>query len=145
MVGKFWEDKMEYENFTSPKKQTCSCNNLFLTQSYNGKGEKDLHFRYTTHITRTSRVWQAIWGADIFSTSYSQKWPQDHYFSQKVLLVGTPTVITQEQRHRGGQELFPAYTLLSQFFFTSLRIISPCTQYRHNDFIQKWGIGDITF
>ena len=35
--------------------------------------KKDLHFRYTTHITRTSQVWQAIWGADIFSTSYSQK------------------------------------------------------------------------
>ena len=70
---KNWEDKMEYESFTSPKKQTCSCNNLFLTQYYNGKERKDLHFRYTTYITRTSRVWQAIWGAYIFSTSYSQK------------------------------------------------------------------------
>ena len=85
---------MEYEEFTSPKKQTCSCNNLFLTQYYNGKGKKDLHFRYTTHIIRTSRVCQDIWGAVLFSTSYSQKWPQDHYFSQKVLLVGTPINLT---------------------------------------------------
>ena len=81
---------MEYENFTSPKKQTCSCNNLFLTQYYNGKGGKDLHFRYTTHITRTSQVWQDIWVADIFSTSYSQKMASGSLFSQKVLLLGTP-------------------------------------------------------
>ena len=113
-------------------------NILFLTQYYNGNEGKNLHFRYTNHITRTSQVWQAIWGADLFSTnglriiifhkkcyfthfwpyittrkknldfSYtthitrtsrvwqaiwgtdllvkkSRKWPQDHYFSQKVL------------------------------------------------------------
>ena len=41
----------------------------FLTQYYNGKGKKYLHFRYTTHIKRTSRVWQDIWGADLFITS----------------------------------------------------------------------------
>ena len=81
---------MEYENFTSPKKQTCSCNNLFLTQYYNGKGGKDLHFRYTTHITRTSRVWQAIWGADIFSTSYSQKMASGSLFFTKTTLGGDP-------------------------------------------------------
>ena len=30
---------MEYEKVTSPKKQTCLCNNLFLAQYYNGKEE----------------------------------------------------------------------------------------------------------
>ena len=83
---------MEYEKFTSPKKQTCSCNNLFLTQYYKGKGKKYLHFRYTTHITRTSRVWQAIWGSDFLVQVTVKKWPQNHYFSQKVLLVGTPNI-----------------------------------------------------
>ena len=42
--------------------------NYFLTQYYNRKGGKDLDFRYTTHITITSRVWQAIWGADLVGT-----------------------------------------------------------------------------
>ena len=90
MVGKFWEDKMEYENFTSPKKQTCSYNNLFLTQYYNGREEKYMHFRYTTHITRTPLVWQAIWGADLFSTSYSQKMASGSLFFIKSALGGDP-------------------------------------------------------
>ena len=81
---------MEYENFTSPKEQTCSCNNLFLTQYYNGKGKKYLHFRYTTHITRISRVWQDIWGADIFSKSYSQKMASGSLFFTKGALGGDP-------------------------------------------------------
>ena len=65
----------------------------FLTQYwyYNGKKWKNLDFSYTTHITRTSRVWKVIWGPDIFCTKKVEKWPQDHYFSQKVFLVGTPT------------------------------------------------------
>ena len=90
MVGKNWEDKMEYENFASPKKQTCSCNNLFLTQYYNGKGKKDLLFRYTTPITRTSQVWKAIWGADIFSTSHSRKMASGSLFFTKNALGGDP-------------------------------------------------------
>ena len=53
-------------------------------------GKKNMDFSYTTHIKRTSRVWQAIWGPYIL-VQKSQKWPQDYYFSQKVLLVGTPT------------------------------------------------------
>ena len=81
---------MEYEKFTSPKKQTCSCNNLFLTQYYNGKGKKDLHFRYTTHITRTSRVWEAIWSAYIFSTCYSRKMASGSLFFTKSALGGDP-------------------------------------------------------
>ena len=93
MVVKLWEDKMEYEKFTSPKKQTCSCNNLFLTQYYNGKGGKDLQFRYTTHITRTSRVWKAIWGADLFSTSYSQKMASGYFFKAKSALGVDPYLI----------------------------------------------------
>ena len=59
--------------------------NYFLTQYYNRKGRKDLFLSYTTHITRKSRLWQAIWGPDLFSTKKVEKWPQDHYFSQKVL------------------------------------------------------------
>ena len=90
MVGKFWEDKMEYENFISPKKQTCSCNKSFLTQYYNGKGGEYLHFRYTTHITRTSRVWQDIWDADILSRSYSRKMASGSLFFTKSALGGDP-------------------------------------------------------
>ena len=81
---------MEYEKCTSPKKQTCSCNNLFLTKYYNGKGKKDLHFRYTKHITRTSRVRQAIWGAGIFSTSYNRKMASGSLFFTKSALGGDP-------------------------------------------------------
>ena len=66
--------------------------NYFLTQYYDGKGKKYPHFRYTTHITRTSRLWQAIWGADFLVQVTVEKWPQDHYFSPKVLLVGTPSI-----------------------------------------------------
>ena len=90
MVGQIWEDNMEYEKFTSPKKQTCSCNSSFLTQYYNKKGKRYLHFRYTTYITRTSRVWQAIWGADLSSTSYSRKMASGSLFSQKSVLGGDP-------------------------------------------------------
>ena len=90
MVGKIWEDKMEYEKCTSPKKQTCSCNNLFLTQYYNGKENRDLHFRYTTHIKRTSRVWQDIWVADLFSTGYSRKMVSGSLFFTKSALGGDP-------------------------------------------------------
>ena len=78
------------KNFTSPKKQTCSCNNLFLTQYYNGKGKKDLHFRYTPHIKRTSRVWQSIWGVDLFSTRYSRKMALGSIFFTKSALGGDP-------------------------------------------------------
>ena len=90
MVGKFWEDKIEYENFTSPKKQTCSCNNLFLTQYYNSKGKKictsDIpHKLQEPHeCIKLSRVQILLVQVTV------KKWPQDHHFSQKVLLVGTP-------------------------------------------------------
>ena len=69
---------MEYEKFTSPKKQTCSCTNLFLTRYYNGKEVKDLHFCYTTHITIISQPRQAIWVADLLVQVTVEKWRQDH-------------------------------------------------------------------
>ena len=47
------------------------------------EGEKDLHLRYTTHIKRTSRVWQSIWRADLFSTSYSRKMASGSLFFTK--------------------------------------------------------------
>ena len=50
-----------------------------------------MDFSYTAHMTKTSLVWQSIWGTDILVQKKVEKWPQDHYFSQKVLLVGTPT------------------------------------------------------
>ena len=42
----------------------------FFDQYYNGKKRKDLHPRYTTQVTRNSRLRQAIWDADLFSRSY---------------------------------------------------------------------------
>ena len=42
----------------------------FFDQYYNGKQKKDLHPRYTTQVTRNSRLRQAIWDADLFSKSY---------------------------------------------------------------------------
>ena len=63
----------------------------FLTQYYNRKGKKDMELSYTTHIKRTSQVWKDIWVPDIFNNNKVGKWLQDHYFSPKVLLVGTPS------------------------------------------------------
>ena len=62
-------------------------NKIFLTQYYNRKEEKDLHFRYTKHITINSLVWQAIWGADIFSTSYSRKMASGSLFFTKSAIL----------------------------------------------------------
>ena len=93
MVGKFWEDKMEYENFTSPKKQTCSCNNLFLTQYYNGK-RKRIYTSPIPHISQEPHDCGKLYEVQIFLVQVTvEKCPQDHYFSQKVLLVGTPNYI----------------------------------------------------
>ena len=64
----------------------------FLTQYYNRKGKKDMELSYTTHIKRTSQVWKDIWVPDIFNNNKVGKWLQDHYFSPKVLLVGTPSI-----------------------------------------------------
>ena len=98
MVGKIWEDKMEYENFTSPKKQTCSCNNLFLTQYYNRKEEK-ICTSAIPHISKEPHECGKLSGVQIFLLQVTvEKWPQDHYFSQKVLLVGTPNVISNTTR-----------------------------------------------
>ena len=63
----------------------------FLTQYYNGKEKKDLDTRYTTHITRTSRVWQAIGCADLFSTSYSRKMASGSLFFRKSGAAVTPS------------------------------------------------------
>ena len=90
MVGKIWEDKMEYEKNYITQKQTCSCNNLFLTQYYNGKGKK-ICTSTIPHISQEPHECGKLSGVQIFSVQVTvEKWPQDHYFSQKVLLVGTP-------------------------------------------------------
>ena len=82
--------------------------NYFSTQYYNGKGKKKgLHLRYTNHIKITSRVWQVIWGPDIFSTKKSRKWPQDHYFSQKVLFY---LFLTQYYNRKERKGLHLRYT-----------------------------------
>ena len=82
---------MEYEKFTSPKKQICSCNNLFLTQYYNGKGEKICTYAIP-YISQEPHKCGKLSGVQIFVVQVTiEKWPQDHYFSQKVLLVGTHT------------------------------------------------------
>ena len=65
MVGKIWEDKMEYEKSTSPKKQTCSCNNLFLTQYYNGK-EKKICIYDIPRISQEPHKCVKLSGAHIF-------------------------------------------------------------------------------
>ena len=78
--------------------------NYFLTQYYNGKEKKDLHFRYTTHITRTSRVWQDIWGADLFSTSYSRKMASGSLFFTK-----SDPILQQEGKKRSALLLYHTY------------------------------------
>ena len=47
-------------------------------------------------------MWKSIWGPDLFGTKKVEKWPQDHYFSQKVLLVGTPSYIYTERELCNG-------------------------------------------
>ena len=70
----------------------------FLTQYYNRKEGKDLHFRYTNHITITSRVWQAIWGVDLFTTKkvenglriiiFHKKWYFTHFWPNIDITTG---------------------------------------------------------
>ena len=84
--------------------------NYFLTQYYNGKGKKDLHFRYKTHITRTSRVCQAIRGADIFSTSYSRKMASGSlFFTKSAILPIFDPILQRERKKRSTIPLNPTY------------------------------------
>ena len=76
----------------------------FLTQCYNRKGKKDLDFSYTTHITRTSRVWQAIWGADIYSTKKSENGLRIIIFHKKY--SGFPTYFLNSYSLNFRQEAF---------------------------------------
>ena len=79
----------------------------FLTQYYNGKERKYFDFSYITNITRTSLVCQAIRGPDLFGTKKGRKWPQDHYFSQKVLFC---VFLTLYYNRKEGKDLDFSYT-----------------------------------
>ena len=47
-----------------------------------------------THISQEPHKCGKLSGVQIFLVQVTaKKWPQDHYFSQKVLLMGTPTTI----------------------------------------------------
>ena len=84
--------------------------NYFLTQYCNRKGKKYLHFRNTTHITGTSRVWQVIWGADIFSTSYSRKMASGSlFFTKSAILPIFNPILQRERKKRSAIPLKPTY------------------------------------
>ena len=81
----------------------------FLTQYYNGKREKDLEFSYTTHIKRTSRVWQSIWGADIFSTRKSENGLRIIIFHKKCYFTHFWPNITTRREKKSGLQLYHPY------------------------------------
>ena len=83
--------------------------NDFLTQYNNGKGKKDLHFRYNTHIKRTSKLWQAIWGADIFSTKKSKMASGSLFFTKSAILPIFDPILQREGRKRSGLKLYHPY------------------------------------
>ena len=83
---------------------------IFLTQYYNRKGKKDLHFRYTKHITRTSRVWQSTRGADLFSTSYSQRMASGSlFFTKSASLPIFDPILQQEGKKRYTLPLYQTH------------------------------------
>ena len=72
----------------NPKNKHVHVTNYFWPKFTTGRKKKDPHFRYTTHITRTSRVWQAILGTDDSGTSYSRKMVSGSIFFTKSALDG---------------------------------------------------------
>ena len=93
-TSKLGQDIWGADLFSTSYSRKMASGSLFFTKSailpifdpiLQREGKKDLHFRYTTHTTRISRVWKAIRGADIFSTSYSQKMASGSLFFTKVL------------------------------------------------------------
>ena len=89
-LEKFGRIRWNMKNLHHPKKQTCSRNNLFLTQYYNRKGKK-ICISAIPQISQESHDCGKLSGVKIFLVQVTvEKWPQDHDFSQKVLLVGTP-------------------------------------------------------
>ena len=82
-------------------------NKLLFDPILQREGGKDLHFRYTTHITKASRVWQAIEGADLFSTSYSRKMASGSLFFTKSAIL--PIFDPMLQREGGKRSALPLY------------------------------------
>ena len=83
----------------------------FSTQYYNRKEEKKLDFSYTNHIARTSRVWQDIWGPDIFNTKKVKNGLRIIIFHKKCYLpIFDPILILQrEGRKKYGLQLYHPY------------------------------------
>ena len=88
-LEKFGRIRWNMKILHHPKNKHVHVTTYFWPNIRTGR-EKKLHFRYTVHITRTSRVWQAIWGADIFSTSYSRKMASGSLFFTKSALGWNP-------------------------------------------------------
>ena len=70
-----------------------------------------MDFSYTTHITRTSRVWQAIWVPDIFNTKKSKMASGSLFFTKSAILpIFDPILILQrEGRGKAGLQLYHPY------------------------------------
>ena len=64
-----------------------------MTQYYNGKGKNICNYAIPD-ISQEPHECGKLSGVQIFLVKVTvEKWPQDHYFSQKVLLVGTPIIL----------------------------------------------------
>ena len=110
-TSRVWKSIWGADLFSTCYSRKMTSGSLFFTKSailpifdpiLQQEGGKDLHFRYTTHITRTSRVWKSIWGAYLLVHVIFEKWPQDHYFSQKVLFY---PFLTQYYNRKGKKDL----------------------------------------
>ena len=85
-------------------------NKLFLTQYYNRKGKKDLTLHYNTYITITLRVWKTIWGADIFSTSYSREMASGSlFFTKSAILPIFDPILQREGNKTSALSLYHTY------------------------------------
>ena len=101
-----WQAVWGADIFSTCYSRKMASGSLFFTKSailpifdpiLQREGENYLHFRYTTHITRTSQVCQDIWGADIFSTCYSQKMASGSLFFTKSAILPIFDPILQQE------------------------------------------------
>ena len=89
----------------STKKSKMASGSLFFTESailpifdpiLQQEGKKNLEFSYTTHITRTTRVWQVIWGSDLFNIKKSKMASGSLFFTKSAILpIFDPILILQ--------------------------------------------------
>ena len=70
---------------------------------------EDLHFRYTLHIKRTSKVWQDIFDADLFSTRYSRKMASGSLFFTKSVILPIFDPKLQREKNRSSLPLYFTY------------------------------------